>query len=1098
MVNCPSNYLMASIFDQALNNDNGIFLISDRTGKGKTYYAVEYALEQVAKGKRAYIVGPDYVCLENFENRLKEKGVSFLRLRSKEENLLYCLKDETFDKIINSLADSVLKDLTIKCKKATQDYERCINNTSTVKEYTQACKDRMIDLKKDIRKCYRQKKKTSANFDEHTKEILFPLFPEKIDDSVQVVLMTIDKLIHGYLDTLEVETSIMTDKYFSDFTMIIDETDACYGRHLIIKAQQCLLTPDTINFIQTFYDYNNSPKKHRELFDDEDEKKYENKLAVTMDHITKLDQDTHILSNFRIDYDDIFNERIFSQNSNSNIFFSKGFPKLVQEKSGNSYVLKIAKNKKDSLFNIKKFITDINRILRDIFNLIFMQKVLFVKKVRESGNAASLCENDYFKFAVEQVMNISKVNSSLSEEIVAAAFSIQNSIDPRKYKDGDETKYINIDATASEGYRLAHFDSDPFSNHAYLKIANFSNTPENDIAWLAKRGSVVMMSGSHLLKTAYNYDYGYLNKLFDKKFHRNSIDEIKKINGEALASLPIDTEFNFGRLKGNEDEIISLLSKYPFVTQKAIRTIIYSISDYFKRTSADEFKKRCIYKSCTAFIAFALEEHTKTGLILTNRTGKELESLFGNILRTLNSCKGVHTGLSNYGKNIFYVNASDFKSGVKKKIHDSIKDGEKVLVVSSRNTMGQSANINYKKDFNFIYIDSPTYIYDPKPQTEYEKIAKYFNFLKMQDIDSNVDLDDVKRFCTEGPKKGKSSNDHPNNPSDTESVKNKKSAIIIQNLGRLSRTQNKEEHIYVYMDDDIFSYFDPSRNDYEHTEIISALILYLRSNNNNESEEMVIKKNEEVNRNYHAMLGRAVNKSLGINIRKANIEGIEEIREQLYKRGVFLFKEDLDDFERKFYVKYKKSDFYYTRDEDYCENLSHFSSESTTSCRKLKYAATQKELELPNRPVDECWVLVPKGFNILLGETGERKTKKFFKKHIPDYRLSKLDIDEFEICGDFKIIDSRTNNSTFVYVDVKNFQSEFERDVSETINKRLESIRKINPKGKLIYLNCDASNKYKIVETDDYLIISNFMIDGKPDTEAINRIIRFIEKAQAL
>lgn len=1086
---------MAPIFDLALSNDNGIFLISDCTGKGKTYYSVEYAREQIARGKKVYIVGPDYVCLENFEKRLKKEKIPYLRLKSKEDNLLDCYNNETFEKIINSpKIDNELKKLLNDCYKATGEYKTCLKNSDINVEYTKACRDKMLNTKQDIKRYYHYKHKSVLFNSEQIKKELSPIFPEKIDGNVQVVLMTIDKLVHGQLDTLEKETSLMTNKYFSDFTIIMDETDSCYPKHLQIKAQQCLIIEDTVNIIQAFYDYNNSPESHRESFEEKDENEYKTKLAKVMNFILEMDKKYNILKNFKIDYENIEKTKIFLQNNNSKIFSSCDFPKLVQIKKGNSYVLTESKNSQDKLFDMKGFIVDINKALQEIFNLIFVQKILFNKKMSSLNQVSIFSEIDYFKFAVEQVFNISKANTSLSDKLATAAFNIQNSIDPRKYKEGDETKYLNIDAVASEGYKLARFNNDPLSNHAYFEVVDFSNTPENDIAWLAKRGNVVMMSGTQLLKTSNNYHFGYLQRLLKDKFYKNSIDEIKRINDKSLF-MPIGPKHHFGYLKGDISEVELLLKRFR-ISKDKIGNIMHIIDDYIKRTDADEYRKRCLYKSCAAFIAFALEKETKTGLVLTNRTGKELEPLFKDIIVILNSCSGIKTKLSNDCENIFYVNAKDFKEGAKEKIHKLIKEDKKVLVISSRNTIGQSVNINYDKDFNFIYLDSPTYIIDPKPQNGYEKIANYYNYQKMKDIDFNVTIDDVERFCTDGYRRRKKSSDSPNNPSDTESVKNKKSAIIIQNLGRLSRTQKKEKNIYVYLDSDIFNFFDPKRNDYEHTELINALIIDLYYKDE-VKEKAVIEKNKEATISYLSALNKACNESLDLKVREDNIWKLENIREQIYRRGVFLYKKELDEFEKQYYVKYKKADLYFVEDcGEFCEDLNYFSHKPKNPCITLDYGAVQEALRLPNKSVDECWVLVPKGYNILLGEIGERFVLNFFKNHIPGYSLVKLNTNEFEVCGDFKVLNNTTGKLTDIYVDVKNYQFEVEMDISKFINKKLKNIKKVNPNGKLMVLNCNATKRYEPIKQKKFLIIHNLMINNKPDPESINNIIEFINEDQ--
>ena len=121
-------------------------------------------------------------------------------------------------------------------------------------------------------------------------------------------------------------------------------------------------------------------------------------------------------------------------------------------------------------------------------------------------------------------------------------------------------------------------------------------------------------------------------------------------------------------------------------------------------------------------------------------------------------------------------------------------------------------------------------------------------------------------------------------------------------------------------------------------------------------------------------------------------------------------------------------------------------------CLKFSTLKALKSYELQK---NRCWVINPKGFNLLQGALGEHKFKEAFESVWGSYKLNELPLNEFEICGDYIV------ENTDIYVDVKNFNEDGgTKNITDFAIKKLESIKKINEEGKLIVVNVFAENKY--------------------------------------
>ena len=98
----------------------------------------------------------------------------------------------------------------------------------------------------------------------------------------------------------------------------------------------------------------------------------------------------------------------------------------------------------------------------------------------------------------------------------------------------------------------------------------------------------------------------------------------------------------------------------------------------------------------------------------------------------------------------------------------------------------------------------------------------------------------------------------------------------------------------------------------------------------------------------------------------------------------------------------------------------------------------------------------PKSIQSAARGSRRKKFKEVFEEKEDYYHLEEPSLDEYEVCGDFKV------SGTDIYIDVKNFNEERGTvDMKAFALSKLDMIHERNEDGKLIIVNVYAENKYR-------------------------------------
>lgn len=637
---------------------------------------------------------------------------------------------------------------------------------------------------------------------------------------------------------------------------------------------------------------------------------------------------------------------------------------------------------------------------------------------------------------------------------------------------------------------MLNFSNSEGYNHTHAEITDFSSTPENDILACAKKGPLVMMSATQQIEAIKNYRMKYFEDSLGEKFHKVPKEEFNKVNEIHLKEFEDIKDVVAKEIACETvNDVLKELKKCNFdVSNTKIEEILTKYYEDSKRNnpdSEDYYSKKNMRKAF-CFLYFLLNEDAKKGILMNNSSGKEHDVYFSQMKNEIDkSFEDARLSKTT----IMYISAENLKnSETANRIHLEYKKGNKILVVSSKNTIGQSTNLQENEieqnstDFNFIYIEDPTFVnYNMlEGLTKEESIQEYYERLKLAEMENKpeeVILKEktLKTYVPHHKKRG---------------------ALCLQSMGRVWRTNNKENKTFVFFDTDLSSSLRLLRNEeFEYTPLYIAALKAIEQNDVKEtmSEEAV--KNNEFSNEYKRLLKKA--QILCQNSSNPSRDKIEEIRNYLFTHGAYIPVGACEDNEifNMCYVKATRSDCYYIdKTDNYCEDISCFLPSGNRNYTKLNY----KDFSLKNgykiSDEKECYVLLPKAFNILQGEVGERKFEERFNEFSTKYYVKPLFDDEFERCGDFKIYNRDNDTPTNVYVDVKNFSYYSEKDVTGLVDRKLSNIRYFNENGKIIILNFWADKEYKKVKSENALIISDFIINGVINPKAIEEIENFAKQ----
>ena len=685
-----------------------------------------------------------------------------------------------------------------------------------------------------------------------------------------------------------------------------------------------------------------------------------------------------------------------------------------------------------------------------------------------------------------------------------------------------------------------------FFNYIYL-----SHSAENVLVDLAKRCTVIGLSATCNIESVLsNYSLRYLKQQLQTNLHFLDGDDYQRIQEEySLLNRKYDT---------NEIEVIvqEVDEKFHDVNSMALedmvcevyheRIIQKTVLRIFERNSIqDKHHIKRYLVMALVYKYFLSHDDMKSFLCLNNALPQDKGNFDYNILKKLFS--NVHSELE-ISEDV--VSVEILKSGVsfehdKMAILKRLTDGERIFVISSYATIGAGQNMayeikdfsntvnltdfkneqdgrNFKKDFDGIYLGPITHavsnLYDTTADFNENELLHFL--IELENLYENDEINHVEleQQIRAAFQKIKYPHEKCHVPSlkGCRSVQLFKSKQVIQAVGRLSRSFNKNKKVHILINEDIINNFDTSLLEREilSPEIVQ-LVYYIKdrqiqvpvydyvenqaSRISNEGKFYIF----ELLSGYWTEEKIALYKKLGELCLKyptasQQVYHDELIVQEYYiqaetKKNKYYFTE-VRDFEYTdiFFNERKEEVELRIRNNGNLHQMDYIREVSEENARLdviLKYPGLKElfdEREYATTFDKNAYILSPVLYqNIYKGRLGEVVGKFVLEKEL-NIQLEELDTSEFERF-DFKYKD--------VYIDFKHWRYSTHNE-KYMLNKIMNKLMEVNGRKALIINLFDDVSIHTIVESERIIQIPALLEnDGRyANQEAIHKIKMILEE----
>ena len=369
------------------------------------------------------------------------------------------------------------------------------------------------------------------------------------------------------------------------------------------------------------------------------------------------------------------------------------------------------------------------------------------------------------------------------------------------------------------GFRYYDFKDDISHNESTtMMMCYLENTPEKYMLSLASKARVVGLSATASIETVTgNYNIEYLKDRLNDGYYELSRGNKDRINAYIVSRLNNSNNINVCMETINDDigEIESIIAQV-FTNVGNIELFSGILEKYQQQTDRINqdpfFEIKRVIRAMKAIKSFLLKGSSKAMLLMTNKNVKEdgtydvfSSEVLEKMVEAICSEEGIVV------PHLYYLQSARF-SELKESYKQAVQTGERVILFSSYQTAGTGQNLQYEideqeRDIDTLYIEYPRNIIVNmsrlKDEIDAIKLVYQYETLKTSgEISKDVSLKNIKSAFR------KLMNSHVSDRYDgfayaTDSVNNHIVKILIQAVGRICRTRNKNEEINIFVDEEI-------------------------------------------------------------------------------------------------------------------------------------------------------------------------------------------------------------------------------------------------------------------------------------------------------
>ena len=1117
-------------------NENGLLLVDMPTGSGKTYSAIEFMYNSC--------MNPDnkdrkYIFVTTLKKNLPYEDLKKRFIDSGNEELCkekVLVIDSNMDSVVGGWTADVERAIPFEIKRC-DEYKDFQRDLSFVKKQREDKSSMMREFLSSIESNLREK--TEPRFRRLVSEYLGKeyttveqriyaiktdkrwqwlgkLYPAVFTKDRQVLLMSMDKFLSRNTTIVEPSYMFYNSDVIKNAVMFIDEFDAT--KDTILKRIIDNGLHDKVNYIELFKDIYaalhtdefpavlTTPSKERM------EGKYRSQTLESVVEGIKEKAD-YIYSTYSLQ----FKHRTLGELSDTYqnyLFQDHQFHSILN--ANNSYITMHSDSgqKINSIgFSQKKPIRESNNIqtmlgqirgfiayFQGAVNILSINYMQCKKERRKEGE-------DIFSMeaSIRSVLALFRLSPDsidfLTTQIMMASHKIKGEIEPAEF---DLSFYEN-------GFRYYAFENNTEHDmQSQIMMYSFQTTPEKTLLRYCEKAKVIGISATATVPSVIgNYDIDYLKNKMQKVYVETSAEEKQRLidsfnsQQKGYQNINIHTE-----LLGNKGCYSMQSWTSVFNTDEIVKKVYERIQRLFGEgeDKKDYCKKRYL-RVAMAFKEFVIHEDIYSFLCVLNKHPRSKDrDLDKDVLFEIFNYISKENHWNGYDNRntIVFLDGSEYEDK-KSNLIERLASGEKIFVISVYQTIGAGQNLQYpvpdflsgqivkindrnlrnEKDFDAIYLDKPTNLIVPlsdnMEETEFVKYLFQMEFLQeTSEVSAYGTMLNIKKAF-------KTFMMGHRNDDDFEYIYQKQSVMllstryIIQAIGRICRTNQKNKNIYIYADDSIADNLDVSvvNGRIFNPEFI-ALVDKVKQVGTKSPEVMSLEDSASLKA---VRVNKEIKNMLNNDWTEAKIKKWKELRRLVLTRPTVSEEEARRNFIIKnFYVQLPASGnhYFYYQQEDYNNVSVSFSpdkehtmkiSEEGTKLTDMLRIPGVTELFMANgyaisfEPND--YIMTPPLWNnIYKGALGEVVGKYLLEKNLG------VSVKEIEDPALFELFDYEIEGCS-VYVDFKNWHEGVTEDKDTVINKISEKAKKCGCKC-VVIANIYAEGQWDIsdVQVDGIRIVS--------------------------
>lgn len=1109
-------------------NSTGLILIDMPTGSGKTYSAIQFIYHSCMNrenAKRKYIFVTTLkknLPSDDLKDFFKEDG----KLELYDEKVLVI--DSNMESVVEGWTDELERHVPFEIKK-TDEYKHFRNDLKFVKsqrvDKNYELKDYLSSIETNLRErtepAFRRLvseylSKEYSTVDEKimaikTKERwqwLGKLYPAVFTKERQVLFMSMDKFLSRNTTIVEPPYMFYNSDVIEDAVIFIDEFDATKETMLKNIIENGLR--DKVNYIELFKDIYyalhtddfpvalTTPSKQHQ------EGSYRNQtLESVVDGIReKADA---IFRTYSLQFkhrtdgemDDNFQNYMFQDHQFHSILSDKDKRFITMNSDVKRKINRIRfeqKKPSSERNNIQSMLGQLRGFIKFFQGAVNILAINYMQRKNEMPKSG---EDAFTKeYAIKSVLNLFGLSRDSVDYLTTQIMAT-----PRKGKGGIEQSTYDL-SLYENGFRYYSFENNTEHDmQSQIMMYSFQITPEKLLLRFCEKAKVIGISATATVPSILgNFDIGYLQDRMQQLFVRLTDEERKRLSDEFKKSQKGYSSINVkAELLGGQGNYTKEVWNEVFKNSELAENVYETLQRSFgEGEDSNNYHKERYLRIALAFKKFVTHDDIYSFLCVLTKHPKRGDKYLDRIkLHEIFKCIARENGWNNFNESsIVYLDGDEYDEK-KSNLIQRLAEGQKIFVISVYQTIGAGQNLQYpvpnmfkhsvvkingrnrreEKDFDAIYLDKPTHLIvqlgDNLSETDFVKYLFQMEFLQESgEISTEETIRNIKRafkiFMT----------GHVNKEPYADVYKKKSHVLlctrhVIQAIGRICRTNQKNRTIYVYADNRIAENIDTSVVEgrvfnYEFMALIEAIKKHGEKCPEVAGlENLASLRAVRVNKEVRNILSNDWNddkikkwrelRELVLRCPTASKETAEQnfIIKNFYvelpeKRNVLFYREEED---------FNRVSVSFTRDREHQQRLS---MEDSKLAMMLSIPGV-RELFVKNGWATEYapndYIMTPPLWNnIYKGALGEVVGRYLFEK------VLKTELEEIKDPELFELFDFVLPH-TSIYLDFKNWHEGYTEDKMGMLSKISEKAKKCNCKC-VIVANIIAENEWRISEVD--------------------------------